>query len=771
MLLLVLPHKNFTLKSLLLGLLILFSCIGFSQNKPGKKLSIKKVTGTITLDGALDESDWEAADVAKDFFINYPVDTALAPFQTEARLTFDDHFLYVSFVCYDDGTPDIVQSLRRDFDFDLNDNVGIFIGPYNDGINGFFFITTPRGIQDEGTINSAGAGGDSYNSTWDNKWYSKVVKLRDKWIAEIAIPFKSFRFKSNLQEWDITFLRHDLKRNVISSWIATPIQFIPASFAYSGKLKWEDPSPSGHTNISLIPYVAGGTAVDNEKMPPDKTQTLSSGFDAKIGVTPSLNLDVSVNPDFSQVEVDKQVINLTRFEFKFPERRQFFLENSDLFDKIGFPETRAFFSRRIGLVDTSSSKSSNKSYQKVPILYGVRLSGSINKNWRVSAMNMQTKEKLEFGLPGQSYTVVALQRNFWKQSNVSFSYVEKQSIGNQVSDSTKYFNKDLWKLPTFGNVSAKVHNGYNRVLGTDLEMLSKDNKWYTSAFYSRSFDNYNNSDQQAGSVFVTYTKRHYGILVNENFIQRNYNAEVGYVPSKGVYPGLNSSYLGATGSIYPKNTWVAVMGPTLDINITNLPNGTNTDKSVAGGYNINFLNTSSLLASYSYTYQRLTNTYYLIDDSYIPYKPDEVYAWNSFSLNYRSDQRKVFKYAIGVRNGGFYNGNLSNLNGELSYRYQPFGSLSVKFDYNDIRLPDNYGKEKLFLISPRLDFTFTDKLFFTTFVQYNKLYDNMNLNARFQWRYKPASDFFVVYTENYFTNDFKSKNRALVFKFTYWLNI
>jgi hypothetical protein len=97
--------------------------------------------------------------------------------------------------------------------------------------------------------------------------------------------------------------------------------------------------------------------------------------------------------------------------------------------------------------------------------------------------------------------------------------------------------------------------------------------------------------------------------------------------------------------------------------------------------------------------------------------------------------------------------------------------VSLQFDYNDLNLPGNYGKEKLFLIGPRVDLTFTDKLFLTTYVQYNNLLDNMNLNARFQWRYKPASDLFIVYTENYFPGEFASKNRALVFKLTYWLNL
>ena len=160
--------------------LILLSVSLLAQNKPGTGLGIKKAKGAIKLDGILDEQDWTDATVAKDFYLNFPVDTALAPFQTEARVTYDDHNFYVSFICYDDETPDIVQSLRRDFDFDQNDNVNVVIGPYNDAINGFYFIVTPLGVQMEGTINSGGAEDNSFSSNWDNKWYSKVVRHKDK---------------------------------------------------------------------------------------------------------------------------------------------------------------------------------------------------------------------------------------------------------------------------------------------------------------------------------------------------------------------------------------------------------------------------------------------------------------------------------------------------------------------------------------------------------------------------------------------------------------
>ena len=170
-----------------------------AQNKPGTPLHIKKAKSKIVLDGKLEEDDWKTAQVAADWFLNFPVDTIKSPFQTEARVTFDDQFFYVSFVCMDDDTPDLINSLRRDFDYPLNDNVGVNIGPYNDGLNGFFFAVTPAGVQREGTISGGGAGTDAFNSFWDNKWYSIVVRYDDRWIAEYAIPWKSFRYKDGLK--------------------------------------------------------------------------------------------------------------------------------------------------------------------------------------------------------------------------------------------------------------------------------------------------------------------------------------------------------------------------------------------------------------------------------------------------------------------------------------------------------------------------------------------------------------------------------------------
>jgi hypothetical protein len=174
----------------------------------------------------------------------------------------------------------------------------------------------------------------------------------------------------------------------------------------------------------------------------------------------------------------------------------------------------------------------------------------------------------------------------------------------------------------------------------------------------------------------------------------------------------------------------------------------------------------------NYVYSRLTNSFNPIDPSrFTVFQSGEEYNWKTVSATFTSNTRNLMNITAQTTYGGFYNGTNLNANGQLNFRFQPVGNISLRFDYNDLRLPENYGREKLFLVGPRVDLTFTDKIFLTTYLQYNKLLDNMNLNARFQWRYKPASDFYIVYTENYLPETFFSRNRAIVFKFTYWLNI
>jgi len=737
---------------------------GAAQNKPGKELTIKKVTEDILIDGQLNETAWSSADIATDFFLNYPVDTVAPTYQSEVRVLFNDQFLFFAITCFDDNTPDIVQSLRRDFEWEGNDNIGIFVDPFNDFTNGFFFTITPMGVQAEGIMSGGGSTDDSFNDNWDNKWYSKVVRRPDRWICEIAIPFKTIRY--NLSDWNITFLRNDVKRNQVSSWIATPIQYIPASFGYAGKLKWQEPPPRPKSNISIIPYLSAGSSRDvvNDK---DTDLELNGGFDAKIGLTPSINLDLTVNPDFSQVEVDRQVINLTRFEFGFPERRQFFLENNDLFSAPGFPDSRPFFSRRIGLTKDSTDR-----IQRVPILYGARVSGKMGKDWRIGLMNLQTAKKEDLGLPSQNFSVGVVQRQIFSRSNISFVFMNKQSLGLGKYDSGKYYHESVIRERYVNNDTTHVLNEFNRVYGVDFNLYSKDNRWIGDIYYHRSEDPFATEKNYSWGSFLGYSTRHINFFIGQMSLGKNFNAESGFVPALDVYPGYHVAFAQTEFRIYPKSKTIGVMGPEFELNYVFIPDGTMTDLVTRLEYEINFLNTSRLQFGAVRTFQKLPEDFNPIDsETSPPLLAGESFSWISYGIEYGSDTRKLFNYNVELNGGGFYNGKLFNINGELNYRYQPFGSFSLQFDYNDIVMPEKYGKAKYFLVGPRLDLTFTDKLFVTTFFQYNDKADNVNLNARFQWRYKPASDIFLVYTENYIPDGLSTKNRALVFKITYWLNL
>jgi hypothetical protein len=748
-----------------LVLLIFVSPMAYSQNKPGTGLSIARATGAIKIDGILDEEDWKSAAVGGNFFLNYPTDSIAPTFQTEVRVTFDDEFFYVSYVCYDDQKPNVVQSLRRDYEWSLNDHMSMYLDPYNDHTNGFYFGISPYGVQREGVMSGGGSGQDGYNSNWDNKWYSAVKVLDDRWIAETAIPFKSFRYNQG-QPWNVNFIRQDLKRNQVSSWIATPIQFFPSSLAWTGQLQWQTPVPHAGTNISLIPYTVASTSKDHENG--TSKNTFNAGFDAKVGITPSLNLDLTVNPDFSTVEVDKQVINLTRFEFQYPERRQFFLENSDLFSAPGFTSiTQPFFSRRIGLTNDTAGY-----LVRVPISYGARISGKLGQKWRIGLMNLQTKETKSLGLPAQNYTVGVLQKQVFERSNVDVFLVNKESIGVGEYDPDKFYHESLIKNVWNGTDTVPKLNTYNRVAGVDFNLITADNKWGGKAYYHHSFDNFSDKDQYSFGGFGSYSRRHFSFMSGFVSLGKNFNAETGFVPSLAIYPGTIGGLSQMDLKFYPKSGPLVLINPGVTYDTNYIPDGTLTDRTVTLRSIMNFRTTAILTASLKNIFQKLPADFNVLDpkgDS--TFLTGEMYHWNEVEVKYMSNTRKLFTYTVTLGGGQFYNGNRMGIAGTMSYRVQPYGSFSLTYDYNNIVLPPAYGSAKFLLLSPRLDFTLTDKLFLTTFVQYNNRYDNVNLNARFQWRYKPASDFFIVYTENYLPEHLQSKNRALVLKFTYWLNI
>ncbi len=740
----------------------------FAQNQPQlTTYKLKPATDDITLDGELNEESWQKAELATGFYMNIPTDDRAAEMESEVRMTYDKENFYFGITCYDGDEGYVVQSLRRDFEWALNENFSIYLDPYNDFTNGFTFGISPYGVQSEGTIDE----GANINSDWDNKWYSKVKIHEGKWVAEIAIPFKSIRYTDTNLSWNIQFFRNHLKRNERSSWIAVEQQYTASALSFSGKVVWPEPPPPAGTNVSVIPYVLGDLNRNYENPELDNGYGGNAGFDAKIGITPALNLDLTVNPDFSQVEVDRQVINLSRFEVLFPERRQFFLENADLFSKFGFPQSRAFFSRRIGITTDTLGRT-----EQVPILGGARLSGKANDKLRVGLLNMVTDKREDLNLPYQNYSVLALQQNVLARSNVAFVFANKDNLGVNKSKELSAYNPQIARREIHGNDTTTSFKLYNRVVGAEFNLFTEDTKWIGDFYYQHSFDAWNKKSAYNHGAFLRYQQRNFAVRWVHTAIGDGFNAEMGFVPRVG----YNEGSLSPTYIMYPKNKDIIntqlsfEIGYTTDASFQRV-----TDRSLGLQYQMNFTNTSYFSFELARNYE-----YMFFNFNPITPKGDSLllegtdYSWNNMTAYYTSDRKSAFTYEAGITYGGFYNGVLLNTFSNVSYRFQPYGSFSVDLDYNDIRLPEGFGEAKFYLIGPRLDLTFTDAIFFTGFAQYNNRFDNVNYNLRFQWRFAPASDLFLVYTENFAPNgpvDFlpgdNTKNRALVLKINYWLNL
>jgi hypothetical protein len=604
------------------------------------QLHIRKASSPIIVDGIMDEQAWLEADVAKDFFEMLPMDTSHATVPTEVRMTYDAANIYIVATCFKvKPVKYMVESLRRDFSFGKNDNFIFCIDPFNDRTNGFTFGANAAGAQWDGMLYEGGAN----NANWDNKWISEVKNYSDKYIFEAAIPFKTLRYKKDVTQWRINFSRLDINVAEKSAWAPVPRQFPSVSLAYTGILVWDAPPPDPGMNISVIPYALAGLSKDYEH----KTKTnfrKDIGGDAKIGITSSLNLDLTVNPDFSQVEVDRQVTNLDRYELFFPEKRQFFLENSDLFANFGYTNIRPFFSRRIGL--------------GVPISFGARLSGSLSKNWRIGVMDMQTKSVDETGLPQQNFAVIALQRRVFSRSNIRFMFVNKQSINYN-------WNKDTTK---------PLYSQYNRNVGVEYNLASSNNLWTGKAMLLKSFSPGVSDKDFVFADSIQYLSRKWRIAWEHEMVGENYSAEVGYVPRKN-YSKINPviAYL-----FFSKGGKILSHGPKISSTYYFDKKFRQTDNETFLSYTFNFRDQSIADVWVAHDYVELLQPFDPTNSGKDTLTTGSTHNWNAFGIDYFSKPQQLFTFDFSTRFGGYYiNGTRLNLSGDLGYRFQPYVSITL----------------------------------------------------------------------------------------------
>ena len=699
----------------------------------------------IVIDGIDNEADWKIAEIKSTFWQWFPTDSLKALNQTEIRFLYDSNNIYVFIKCYEDKNNTIISSLRRDMGR-FSDFFLFTLDTFNDLTNAYAFGGNSVGVKkDEIIFNGGRTLGKDSNWDWDAKFDLKTKVYENFYTAEMKIPLSSIRFSNNSKLWRYNVYRRRINDNEFSTLFRVPQEQSFINLSYSKPLIFEKPLGKSKTPITIIPYI--NLLKSNNFEIGRKTNDFQYGGDGRIYIGTGLNLDVTINPDFSQIEVDDQIINLTRFALRLPEKRQFFIQNSDLFSGFGdIYENQPFFTRRIGVTkDINGNTIQNK------IHAGIRLSGKLTNKLRVGLLNMQTAEDEMNLIPSNNNTVLSFQQSIFSKSNFKFLFVNRQKTGK--------------------NNSLLNQEKYNRVLGFDYNFISKDDKIRGKVFFYNTFSPSVNKEGFSTGGWFNYNTRNNRFRTAFFKTTPNFTSDLGFTRRTD----FKKNYTSYNRVFYPKSKSLQSIefGPQLYYIDKPGLNNQVTDRRLSANLSFNFKNMSGIDFEFS-------NSYIFLENNFDPTGANEnspinrgEYETRQIEIEYGSTNRRKFRFKSNINIGGYFNGEKYSISNDFNFRIDKLMQASLKFRYDKIDLPDPQNSVALFLISPKVDFTFSKNIFWATFVQYSNFSNSLGINSRFQWRFAPLSDLFLVYTDNsnYIENDFIPNFRTVNLKITYWINI
>ena len=705
--------------------------------------TVQEVEQEPQIDGFLEEAIWEQISSGNNFIQYFPTDSLRAKYQTSFKVFRTETTLYIGFKAYYENEQVVISSLKRDFGALTNDNVSLLFDTFNDGTNAFFFGVTPYGVQREGLVSEGGA---SFNNTWDVKWRAEAQRFKEYYTVEIAIPLTSLKFIEGSTSWRFRAYRWNVQSNEQSTWVQVPQNQLLSSLAYMGRLKFETPLGKSRTPMAIIPYANG--IVQKDFIADNTSQSVKKGVDAKIAVSDGLNLDITLNPDFSNVEVDDIFTNLTRFELRLPEKRQFFIDNNDLFENLGntFSGARPFFSRRIGLAQNKEG-----ALIQNEIIGGLRLSGKINEDWRIGALNIQTAADVDNEIAAFNNLMTTVQRKVGKRSNVNLFLVNRQATARESYRSTD--------------------QEYNRVVGADYNLASADNIFRGRLYLHKSLQPGDHKGNFSTQAVFFYNPREWLVITDISLVDKDFRADLGFVPRTDVIR------LGQAVQriFYPQKSIFNTHRLMLLLLNDHKPSESfrKTDHTYSLRYEAQFrdLANASIYLSKIYTYLNFSFDPSQKEES-IPLPRNTFYNYNQIQLSYESNNKKLLTYGTDITLGQFFNGSIHSFSTDINYRMQPYANIGFNFRYDGIKLPTPYSSNKLLLVSSKLELTFTKKLFWNTLIQYSSKRENFGINSRLQWRFAPLSDLYIVYNDNYISsNPLIPRFRSFNLKLTYWINL
>ncbi len=685
----------------------------FPPPKTKREVKATRTSSTIKIDGKLNESAWQAAETISDFFRIEPRQGGKYKYRTEVKVLYDDKNLYIGAFCADslgkDGVR--VQDLRRDFVRGENDIFSIQLDPQNLKQYAVSFQTTPFGNQ----LDLQNFNDQVIDTDWNALWSVRTSQTSEGYYAEFAIPFKSLRYNATPEgkevKWGITFSRLARREYEQTVFPAIPQSFSPYRMTYAANLtNLEIPEPSA--NIRVEPY----TLYNYERSKADGNTTNRDDFklggEVKWAVNPNAVLDFTFNTDFAQADVDRAVNNLERFNIFFPERRQFFLENSGLWAGGRQTSIRPFFSRRIGL------------------------QGNFN------AATARIDAGTRFTLRDENKAIAGL---YMHQAATENSSAANFMVGRYLKNYGRENNIGVMITHRLDEASGSLNlNQQNNSTITIDGLLRPSSIWSINYLATVSIDHELNKAGFAGRIFAgrSANKSYWGWVTE--LTTSTYNPAMGFVRQRNVIRHNPGGYF----ILRPKKlTWMRRWDPGFFADFYH-------DASDPGKFQQGSLYLFPIYVFFtdgSFFEYSLTPTWQNINFNFAPLGisiTQDRYFYTRHAIRFNTDQSKKWSLNGRFEWGNFYNGKRENLSSGIRLVPDPHLAFTFDYGYNRLRAlgEDNQNLEThLSTVGARL--AVNPRLQLSSFYQYNTFDKQGRWNVRLSWEYQPLSFLYVVFND------------------------
>lgn len=707
---------------------------GWTQ-EPGrvetKTADIVHLEGPPVLDGKLDDAVWARATVIKDLHQIQPNEFESPSERTEFYMYYDDEALYVGARVWDSQPDEITaRVLRQGAGIRFEDRVAVVLDPFYDKRNGYMFEVNPNGVRLDGLWENT----TDFAPEWDGIWEAGAHYLEDGWSAEMAIPFKTLSFDPNNDVWGINVWRFLAREQEMIGWRSQNRTFNPSS---AGVVRGFRDLSQG-VGLDIVPSVS----LSRERNFANATDNFDTdpSLDMFYKVTPALNASLTVNTDFSATEVDARQVNVTRFGLFFPERRDFFLKDGDIFEfgKIGAmnqtvfqPDTdrqngKPFFSRRIGLSESGAP---------VDLDFGAKLSGRVGE-WNVGGLAIR---QAEFeGIDATNMVVARAARNV----------LEESTLGTILTYGDPTSNADN-SLVGVDFAYRNTRLGPGRVLESEV--------WYQQT----QTDGLQGDDAAFGFNLVMPNSNKWRGGIGYKELQRNFDPRLGFAARTGV-----RNFYTAVGYTHrPVNSAIRTFRS--GINFRRFDR-------IGGGIDtqVIFLTLASIENQQGDTLglSRFRSTQGLIEPFEISTGvtiPTARYDYGGWGLNLGTGNQRKLRGALDIRSGGFFSGDQLRVDSQFTWRPSKYYSVTARYSYHDIDLAEGHFVNRLMTLQNEI--AFSSKWAWVTLAQFDNVSNNLGIHSRLHWIPTQGRELFVVLNHNFIDqeNSFRSTESQLVLKFNY----